>query len=315
MMAFEDFAKELMNKMETRLGQEYKIHVTDTLKNNSVIQPQLVVEKIGSPVVPAIYLQDQYELYMEEPNEDRLNWVTENILGLYEQQMEEMNKISMLSNKLIQYEYVKDNLLFKLINTEDNRELLMQVPHIPYLDLSIVFYIYVSETEQGIMATLVHNEHMEDWNVTVDELYEVAKRNTPERMPARFCSMAQMLFGLKEGGEANLADEWEMDVLQIDQGDGFPHLYVLSNTAGINGATALLYPGILKKCSEVLKKNLVILPSSTHEVLLIPHEKEMNTEELAFMIKSINSTEVPREDWLSDHAYFYCREDDKVTAA
>ena len=70
----------------------------------------------------------------------------------------------------------------------------------------------------------------------------------------------------------------------------------------------------MKKCSKVLNKDLYILPSSTHEVLLLPHEKKIEAEELAYMIQSINSENVPREEWLSDHAYFYRREDDKVTA-
>ena len=312
MMAFEDFTKEHMDRLAIRLGEDYRIHVTDTLKNNSVVQPQLVFQRKGSPVCPAVYLQDQYDLYMEQPDEERMNGVIENILLLYEQHEKEMAEVSKMPQKLVHYEDVKDNILFKLINTEYNQELLMQVPHIPYLDLSIVFYIYVSESEQGIMATLVHNEHIESWNVTVDELYEAARKNTPERMPARFCSIVELLFGLGEDLEENPTIEGE--IVQSQPCNGVPHLCVLTNTAGINGAAALLYPGTLKKCSKVLNKDLYILPSSTHEVLLLPHEKKIEAEELAYMIQSINSENVPREEWLSDHAYFYRREDDKVTA-
>lgn len=158
MMAFEGFTKELMDRLAIRLGEDYRIHVTDTLKNNSVVQPQLVFQRKGSRVCPAVYLQDQYDLYMEQPDEERMNGVIENILLLYEQHEKEMAEVSKMPQKLVHYEAVKDNILFKLIITEYNQELLMQVPHIPYLDLSIVFYIYVSESEQGIMATLVHNE-------------------------------------------------------------------------------------------------------------------------------------------------------------
>ena len=252
---------------------------------------------------------------MKQPDEERLNWIIENILASYEQQEKEMGEVSKLSHKLLHYEYVKDNILFKLINTEDNKELLMQVPHIPYLDLSIVFYVSISETEQGIMTALVRNQHMEVWNVTAYDLYEVARKNTPERMPARFCSMEEMIFGLEEDLGKNPTDEWEMDMLQIEREDSFPYLYILSNTLGINGAAAILYPETLKKCSEALKKDLFILPSSTHEVLLLPYEEKIEAEELACMIRNINREDVPREDWLSDHAYFYRREDDKVTAA
>lgn len=315
MMVFEDFTKKLVNRMETRLGKGYRIQVKDTLKNNSIVEHQLMLRKNGSSVVPAIYLQEQYELYMKQPDKERLDWIIENILASYEQQEKEMDEVSKLSNKLLHYEHVKDNILFKLINTEDNEELLMQVPHISYLDLSIVFYVSISETEQGIMTALIWNQHMEVWNVTAYDLYKVARKNTPERMPARFCSMEEMIFGLKEELEKNPIDEWEMDMLQIEQEDSFPPLYILSNTLGINGAAAILYPETLKKCSEALKKDLFILPSSTHEVLLLPYEEKIEAEELACMIRNINREDVPREDWLSDHAYFYRREDNKVTAA
>ena len=315
MMVFEDFTKKLVNRMETRLGKGYRIQVKDTLKNNSIVEHQLMLRKNGSSVVPAIYLQEQYELYMKQPDEERLDWIIENILASYEQQEKEMDEVSKLSNKLLHYEHVKDNILFKLINTEDNEELLMQVPHISYLDLSIVFYVSISETEQGIMTALVRNQHMEVWNVTAYDLYEVARKNTPERMPARFCSMEEMIFGLEEDLGKNPTDEWEMDMLQIEREDSFPYLYILSNTLGINGAAAILYSETLKKCSEALKKDSFILPSSTHEVLLLPYEEKIEAEELACMIRNINREDVPREDWLSDHAYFYRREDNKVTAA
>lgn len=129
MMVFEDFTKELVNRMETRLGKGYRIQVKDTLKNNSIVEHQLMLQKKGSSVAPAVYLQEQYELYMKQPDEERLNWIIENILASYEQQEKEMGEVSKLSHKLLHYEYVKDNILFKLINTEDNKELLMQVPH------------------------------------------------------------------------------------------------------------------------------------------------------------------------------------------
>ena len=147
-------------------------------------------------------------MYKRQHDEERLNGVIENILLLYEQHEKEMAEVSKMPQKLVHYEDVKDNILFKLINTEYNQELLMQVPHIPYLDLSIVFYIYVSESEQGIMATLVHNEHIESWNVTVDELYEAARKNTPERMPARFCSIVEPV------SYTHLKPQWSQGVYQ-----------------------------------------------------------------------------------------------------
>ena len=44
--------------------------------------------------------------------------------------------------------------------------------------------------------------------------------------------------------------------------------YVLSNRSGINGAACILYEDVLKNFADGVEKNLIILPSSIHEVLL-----------------------------------------------
>lgn len=91
-----------------------------------------------------------------------------------------MVEVEKLAMGLGDYGYVKYRILYKLVNTKDNQDLLMQIPHIPYLDLSIVFYIAVAETGEGHMTALVNNQHTKFWNVTVDELYQAAAKNTPE---------------------------------------------------------------------------------------------------------------------------------------
>lgn len=165
------------------------------------------------------------------------------------------------------------------------------------------------------MTAPVTNQHMEHWKVTADELYQAAGKNTPEKMPVRFCTMEEMIFGVNKDLEANSEDEWGDKLFMPELCDEIPPLYVLSNIVGIQGASTILYPGTLKKCAESLQKDLVILPSSTHEVLILPYEEETDIEELSHMVRAINVSDVPKEEWLSDHVYLYRREDDKVTAA
>lgn len=65
----------------------------------------------------------------------------------------------------------------------------------------------------------------------------------------------------------------------------------------------------------MLEKDLVILPSSIHEVLLIPYEDHICFEELTDTVSHINRAEVPVEDRLSDQVYLYSRSLDAVTLA
>ena len=56
---------------------------------------------------------------------------------------------SELAEQLKDFEKVKDRIAYKLINAEDNAVLLSGVPHFRYLDLAVVFYIIVAESEEG----------------------------------------------------------------------------------------------------------------------------------------------------------------------
>ena len=65
----------------------------------------------------------------------------------------------------------------------------------------------------------------------------------------------------------------------------------------------------------MVKADLVILPSSIHEVLLIPYEPNISFQELTNMVSHINRAEVPIEDRLSDQVYLYSRNLDSVVIA
>ncbi|MEG2700536.1 MAG: DUF5688 family protein, partial [Hungatella sp.] len=69
----------------------------------------------------------------------------------------------------------------------------------------------------------------------------------------------------------------------------------------------------LKSFADLLEQDLVILPSSIHEVLLVPYEEELCFEELASMVQHINQTEVPQADQLSNQIYYYSRIKDQVS--
>ena len=85
------------------------------------------------------------------------------------------------------------------------------------------------------------------------------------------------------------------------------NMYVFTNTYGINGASVILYNGLLDKFAGQIKKNLYVIPSSIHEVIVIPKCKEWDAESLKEMVTDINNTQVPDEDVLSSNIYEYSR--------
>lgn len=64
---------------------------------------------------------------------------------------------------------------------------------------------------------------------------------------------------------------------------------------------------------EKLECDLYILPSSIHEVILIPAYDHDSYDELTSMVKEVNSTQLSKEEILSDHVYFYSRETGQIS--
>ena len=77
----------------------------------------------------------------------------------------------------------------------------------------------------------------------------------------------------------------------------------------------MFYPHVLEMIGEILKEDFYILPSSIHEVIILPKSKGIAKEELDAMIQDINHTQVDTEEVLSDHSYLYERGLGKIQMA
>ena len=118
-----------------------------------------------------------------------------------------------------------------------------------------------------------------------------------------------MLSGLEEmeGKEIINRDEYFEELR-----DAAP-MYVLSNRTRVQGASCILYPNILKDFAAAVKSDFYILPSSVHEVILLPVQGDEDEEGLKRMVCEVNETQVEREEVLSDSVYYYSREREKLS--
>ena len=119
--------------------------------------------------------------------------------------------------------------------------------------------------------------------------------------------------GLAGETEGNEGGEGKTECLPNEGAER--NLLILTNRSGVYGASAILYEGVLKNIAQRLGSDLVILPSSVHEVILLPYEDERRMEGLERMVREINQTVLPEEEVLSDQVYVYNRETDKVFRA
>ena len=219
-----------------------------------------------------------------------------------------------------------------------NREMLKTVPHLHILDLAIVFNIVIEEDAYNSATAMIKKEHLDMWQVSKKEIEEVALTNTPELMPPVIMRMEDLLAEMiindismqwddedeqeqwdfvKEdcaygGHPKEKVSEYVREEIEKMKYDDKIDMYVLTNEKRINGAGTMFYDGLLKKFADKIEKDLIIIPSSVHEVILIPKDNEISDEEINEMIGEVNENELETVEILSNHMYLYCRRDDRI---
>lgn len=296
-MTYQEFKQTIVYAISNKLGSDFRVSLQDIIKNNDTHLDGLTILSKGSNISPTIYLNYYYDQYLSGKS---LSSVQDDILLSYHKNVPKENiDISFFTD----FAKVKTRIIFKLVNYDRNKELLSKVPHVRYLDLAIVFNCFVNSTEEGYATILIHHHHLSFWNISTDELYNLAMKNTPHLLQYQLQNMSDVIL--------NLFFEDESQIPQ-DSIPDFP-MYVLSNVTKLNGSGCILYEDLLSDIAETLDSDFYILPSSIHEVLLIPVESASSYEELSSMVKEINNTQLAREEVLSDLVYFYSRHSGKIT--
>lgn len=209
----------------------------------------------------------------------------------------------------LNYEDVEKRVVYKLVNTGRNRELLEDVPHIEFLDLSIVFQIVLTGEPEGTASLLIHSAHIKLWGVTVDNLFKAAAKNTPKIMGCELKSMDDVICEILQGESA---ESFDRDAAKAELADSVP-LYVLSNRYKVEGAACVLYPMLLQEICVKLNSSFYIIPSSIHEVLIMPTDGYDTGEELRAMIKDVNDTQVDPDEILSYSLYYYDGDENRLS--
>lgn len=291
-MDFTQFIHKVTEGVQEFIGEDAHVEVRKITKNNNVVLDGLVILKKGQNISPTIYLQDYYEQYQEGK---RIGAIVYEIMRLYETQQPAG---SFDASFFLHYDMVKSRIVYKLIHYDRNEQLLQEIPHIPYLDLAIVFYCMLHDDTFGNATILIYENHCQLWNVTAAELYEAAQENTGRLLPHEIRSMAEIL------QEAPGIEESEIR--------GKAPMYVLSNRMKLFGAAAMLYPNLLHAFAETIGQDFYILPSSVHEVILLPDSGDIKPDYLEDMVKEVNTTQVELQEILSDRVYKYVKKYDKI---
>lgn len=291
--------KEFTDRMKTALSDALnkEVRIVRPLKINGIRPYGLAVKEPDSNVSPTIYLEPFFERFLET---DDWEQAVKDVLAFY-QNAAFADSVDM--EWFRDFGRIQKKLYYRLINYEANRELLAKIPHTRFLDLAKVYYVdcRIAEDKQG--SFLVHYKHIRLWGIDENKLRETAEESTPGLYPAHIKNMFPVF-----------TPDTPPETLEVPK-DFFIPMYTLSNAEADNGAAALCYKGVLDDFARKIGDDLVILPSSVHETILLPMHKNDDTDRLRDMVYDINRTILDRSEFLSDNVYIFNRETKQLAIA
>lgn len=272
--------KEELEKYEDFKG---KVLIEKVLKNNDTELTSVRIMETGK-IIPVIYIDDLIDKILNQ--EITLKEGIENYIHTYESACNggEIMNLKEVFSEYSNYNSIKDKIMPCLINKRMNQKRLENYTHFEILDLAVIFKIIIDENEEGISTATVTNKMLNDWKIDKDTIYKDAISNI-EKNEVVFSPLDLMIK--------------EMTGMELEE-EKIP-LFILTVSNKNCGAAVILRNDVKEMIKESFG-NAYIIPSSIHELLIVPYE-ENREEELTNMVRDVNQSAVMNQDILSDHVY------------
>lgn len=298
-MSIREFMEDVIQEMKERLGGDHMIGIQDILKNNDVTVHAVTIRRQGSDIAPCIHIDDIYGRYLA--GDEDIGSSVDVIMRRYRGQAAGPGMDTLPPSDPRE---ILSRVHGRLINTGMNQRLLGDVPHREYLDLSLVYIVGLPIPDGMAGSILIHDDHLRLWGMDEEDLYRAARRRMEDPDGCLFDEMAAVL-GRCLGGDASHM--------------GWP-MYVLSNGDLRDGAVQMMNGHMLEEASDTMGHgDLLILPSSIHELILLPADGDDadpgRIQELAGIVREVNDTQIEGTEILSYHVYHYDRGSGRVTIA
>ena len=203
-MDYTAFLETLKQALAKHLKDGQQLIIRPVPRNNGILLDGLSIGTPGLAFSPTVYLDPYYEQYQEGMS---IEAISMDILNLFSNNQPPE---CVSEDSLLDFNAIKSRIMMRLIHTDSNQELLSDVPHIPYLDLSIVFYLFLERSASGQMTVLIHNELSAHWHQSSKKLLGLALKNTPAVYPADIKSMSEVM---KEIARQNLGSAFNEEYL------------------------------------------------------------------------------------------------------
>lgn len=280
---FTEFAQTVITNLQNRLP-EYEISKQTVVKHNDIALNGVTIRRKGSDTAPTMYLDALYDDFLNGHSVD-------SIVDTLMKTVRNTEPVAPIKNACdldMSLAAIRDKLTIRLIDTELNQKYLQSHPFgFVGAGLAVVAEINISDDYKCVIT----NELAEQYSLQMSEVFEIARDNMVRRNPAILMNMDTAVFGGREN---------------ILEGDGYLRTMgtLMSEGSNVYGATAIVYPGIAEKIRTLIG-NYFILPSSLHELIVLPDNGSYDPAELKSMVITANKTVVDECDILSNSVFYY----------
>ena len=146
----------------------------------------IILREEGRNISPTIYINDMYKKYQDCGDlEETLMAACDFMERAYEQApVVDVDSIMKDAN---------EKIVFQLINTEQNKTFLEQVPHREFQDLSIVYKVIISADKDAVQSSKITNEFAKRLGMSEEQLFKCAAENTRRLFPPVVRSMNDIM--------------------------------------------------------------------------------------------------------------------------
>ena len=207
-------------------------------------------------------------------------------------------------------------------NYERHRDALEKGPYIRQMDLALSCRQLIRMTPREMRTKRVTWDMLRQWDISPEELFRQAGENSRRQLPPMVEIMSDVIKGFlmeefleaaKENMEQALKNaETEYQKLFGGQADKLPEIYIISNEFRVQGASVIFYTDVLEHFAAEKKSDLILLPSSIHEWLVLTEASAGEIPGLEAMVRDANAKVVLPEEILSEHVYKYTMKTRKI---
>lgn len=292
--------EEMKQEIISRLGlaKETEIIEQDVQKNNGLVLHGVAIRESGTSISPTIYIDD-----VEDER------IVSYLVDVY---MKNRKDLPFNLKEMFSRESILAKVQPVLVNREKNEELLKSVPSRWFAgDLAIIYKVIIEDLG-GNASVTIKNDLMEKENLSEEELYENALKNLDDKIVVNsmYDTMKKTLLDDCMTRFPDMSTD-ELDKVVKDMmvmsgaGEEDTTLTVITNKNKYFGAASILDNATLMELRDTFDSDFYILPSSIHEVIVVPTSKGDDVEQFRDMVREVNDTQVAPDEILSYNVYLY----------